>query len=434
MDSKFTSHDVFVYNRCPLRFQLEQLKPSDFRILELPDNIDLFIDQYLVIETKAFDNPTTFKDLKEDQWYRNITIDTSELNVSFPRVMRHGHTIDAYVIVFAYYPRMDATSDIQCMYYAIKTSGYKLGQLQIIHLCEDYVYNGNFYYPSLMFETEDYLSDRGGNAWMPISEIVNTKWVEQRLSGMKQLINQPLVKPSKCIHSHFCPYRDECDYGKKKLGSSNEAYHWIVDQRRLGAWLNQLEYPLYFIDFEWTQRLLPWCKGQHLINDFVFEYALVRLEADGDITENVYITRGSTNKALFSSLIDRLGDTGSILAFNAKGAEIMQLRRFASWYPSYHEKVCKIISRMISIDVPLLSHMIYDETRKGAYGLKQISQEIGFDGYSTVDLHDGLSAVKVYRELLKQPTKSNKKSLEQYCLMDVRSMVKLLQWYYTQSK
>ena len=90
MDPKFTSHDVFVYNRCPLRFQLEQLKPSDFRILELPDNIDLFIDQYLVIETKTFDNPVMFKDLKENQWYRNVTIETSELNVTFARVMRHG--------------------------------------------------------------------------------------------------------------------------------------------------------------------------------------------------------------------------------------------------------------------------------------------------------------------------------------------------------
>lgn len=423
-----------MYNRCPLRFQLEQKHPSNFRILDIPDNIDEYIDHYLGFESLMVESPLRFDELKENQWYRNVVVITSQLNVYFPRIMRHGNIMDAYSVVYSYYPRMDVTSDLQCMNFAIQSSHYVLGQLQVIYLCEDYVYNGKSFYPALMFESADYLSDRGGNAWTPINEIINTRWVESRLSSMKQLIDRPLVQPSKCVHSHFCPYRSECSYGKKKTASSSQPYHWIVDRKRLKLWLNQILYPINFVDFEWTKRLLPWCKGQHLINDFVFEYALIRLDEDGRATEYTYITRGSTNKALFTSLIERLGDKGTILAFNAKGAEIMQLRRFASWYPSYREKVCKIIARMLSIDVPLLSHMIYDETRKGAYGLKQISQEIGFDGYTTVDLHDGLSAVKVYRELLKHPNKTSQTSLEQYCLMDVRSMVKLLQWYYTQTR
>ena len=433
MPVQFTDRLISIYNRCPLRFQLEYKQPNDFLIMQIPQEMDSYIDQYLDITSIYEEQTLLLSDLKEDQWYRNQFVWSNQLTVCFPRVMRHDQTIAAYVIVYSFYPRLEIQSQLQCIYYVAKTQGYNIGELKIIYLNEDYVYNGKAYKPSFMFRMADYMSDRGGNAFTPIESILSLNWVKSRLKGMIELIDRPLLKPMKCPHSHFCPFKARCNSICRYNDQSPIPDKWKCDKRRLQAWLNQARYPYYFIDFEWTQLLMPWCKGQHFINDFVFEYALIKMDADGSTTSKIYITTGSSNKALFVSLIQRLGEEGTIFAFNAKGAEMMQLRRFATWYPLYHEKVCKILDRMLSIDVPLLGHMIYHEDRKGAYGLKQIASQIGFDGYTTLDLNDGLQAVQTYRHYIHHHDKSVRKSLEQYCFMDVSSMVALLKWYHHQA-
>ncbi len=433
MSIQFNDRLVSIYNRCPLRFQLEFKHASDFAIMQIPKQMDDYIDQYLGITSIHEDQTLSLMDLKEDGWYSNQCIGSKSLNVCFPRIMRHDQTIHAYVIVYSFYPRLEIQSQLQCMYYVVKTQGFIIGELKIIYLNEDYIYNGKMFKPSFMFRTADYMSDRGGNAFTPIRSILNLKWTKSRLKGMKALIDVSLLEPIKCSHAHFCPFRERCSSKRRVDADTSLSNAWKCDKRRLQAWLNQARYPYYFIDFEWTQLLMPWCKGQHFINDFVFEYALIKLDEDGSTTSKTYITTGSSNKALFVSLIERLGNEGTIFAFNAKGAEMMQLRRFASWYPTYHEKVCKIMDRMLSIDVPLLGHMIYHENRKGAYGLKQVASEIGFDGYTTLDLNDGLQAVATYRQYIHHHDKSARKSLEQYCYMDVSSMVALLKWYHHQA-
>jgi Domain of unknown function(DUF2779) len=94
--------------------------------------------------------------------------------------------------------------------------------------------------------------------------------------------------------------------------------HRQVDRSHVKAFLDGLTYPLYFLDYETTQSVIPPFDGTRLYQQVPFQYSLhVQNEPGGKIEHHEFLHRENTNPvpALLNRMRGDIGDVGSALVW-----------------------------------------------------------------------------------------------------------------------
>jgi len=108
----------------------------------------------------------------------------------------------------------------------------------------------------------------------------------------------------------------------------------------------ELEYPLYFLDFETQADPIPRHQGLRPYDQFPFQYSLHIMAVDGNLAHTEYLHPDTTDprRPLMESLIREIGETGSIVAYNAS-FEKRVIRDLAAIFPEHRRTLTRLLPR-----------------------------------------------------------------------------------------
>lgn len=277
----------------------------------------------------------------------------------------------------AEYKAAEHLPDVAFQVYALRQAGLPVAQASLMHL------NGDCRAPDLsaLFTLTDVTAEV--EAFLPT--------VAADTAVMRQLLTQP-VPPGASIGRHCarpqpCPFYDHCWQGvdgltiydiprlteKKErplqdagilyladippsypLTAAQRAFvdfhaqrQITIDRAAIQQALADLQFPLYFFDFETIDYPIPIFDGCKPYQQVPFQYSCHILQADGTLTHCDYLhtAAGDPRRPLAESLLNHIGGTGSLIAYNIP-FERGILHHLAAHLPAYADRLLDLADRL----------------------------------------------------------------------------------------
>jgi hypothetical protein len=214
----------------------------------------------------------------------------------------------------------------------------------------------------------------------------------------------------------------------------------FIDKEKIKEFLDELNYPLYHLDFETMGHAVPIFDGSRPYQQIVFQYSLHVQDApnaESDHFEYLGETNGEDPRLKFvDQLIKDVGTKGDILVYNI-GFERGKLEDLAELHPSKSAEINAIIDRLKDLMTPFQKKWYYTYKLKGSYSIKKVLPALvpEFDeGYSSLVISDGGTASLVYAQMTEGSYEGDyeaaRKDLLAYCELDTLAMVKILEKLY----
>ena len=131
---------------------------------------------------------------------------------------------------------------------------------------------------------------------------------------------------------------------------------------------------------------------------------------------------GDDRLELADNLVKDIPHEGTVIAYNAEGAEKIRIRELAALFPKLREELLDINERMEDLQLPFESGTVYDVHMRGQWSLKMIMSMMDDPGYHDLDIQQGMDAVFQWRYLDLDGDIENKREivdkLKAYCGMD----------------
>ena len=217
-----------------------------------------------------------------------------------------------------------------------------------------------------------------------------------------------------------------------KTTLKNEEY---IDLDVINGFLNTLEYPLNFFDFETFSEAVPRYDNQRPYSQVPFQYSLHIVNEDGSMRHKEFLGNefSDPREALTKQMLDDLTSTGSIVAFN-KGFEKGQIKELAKLFPQYRDQLLELNKRFVDLIDPFRGLGYYHPEFNGSFSIKSIlpamfpnDEELD---YKKLNISNGEMAMGAFANLHQvedqKERKEIKKALLAYCRLDTLAMVKIL--------
>jgi len=209
--------------------------------------------------------------------------------------------------------------------------------------------------------------------------------------------------------------------------ASGEPY---VDRKAIHGFLSSLEYPLYYLDFETINPVVPLFDGTRPYQHTSFQFSLHVVKDEFSQPEHFSFLANGTDDprpALLSELQKALGNSGSIIAYN-KGFEEGILRDLAQAFPEYSDWIEQVCSRFVDLLAPFRNFDYYHPAQKGSASLKAVLPAITGRGYEDLDINDGQVAsvtflAATYHDMPAAERAQVMENLEKYCGRDTEGMI-----------
>ncbi len=219
-----------------------------------------------------------------------------------------------------------------------------------------------------------------------------------------------------------------------------------IDKPAIIQRLSELEYPLYFLDYETFNPAVPMFDGYKPFDQMTFQYSLHVLRdedsdklesssanASADLRHHEFIETEQIDPIpnLIESLKQNIGNTGSIIVWN-KSFEATQNKRMGEIYPE-HAEFCENINNRIFDLMEIFRDQLYADPKfKGSYSIKKVLPvlvpELTYEG---MEIGDGATAMANWNEMVygeglnKDEREKTKQDLLKYCELDTLAMYKI---------
>jgi len=349
--------------------------------------------------------------------------------------------------------------DMAFQKYICEKNGIKIKNCFIEYINKDYIKQGNVI-PNELVLQED------------VTEKVNQiDDIEENSERYIEIIEQdkpPEISISrKCNKPYECPFKDECwgslpeyhvlqltnwrkywelyeegildikDIPKDEILSSNkdrrikeavDGNKIIINKGKIRNFLKELQYPLYYFDFETFDTAIPIFNQSKPYQKIPFQYSLHIQDENNKVKHFEFLARRGKDPRpeLLIRLKKEIGQTGSIIVFN-KTFEISVLKKLAEDFPGYESFIENTINRIIDLAEPFKNYDYYNPVQKGRYSLKAVLPAITGKGYSNLEIGNGTDAsMKYFYSHIKDDLKNMdeiRKNLLKYCGLDTEGMI-----------
>ena len=225
-----------------------------------------------------------------------------------------------------------------------------------------------------------------------------------------------------------------------------------LDERKIEAAIETIQYPIYHLDFESFPCPLPRFKGEKPYYQSLFQFSL-HLEREPGVCDKEkdhfeFLASDSTDQRL--QLVKKLceyikDDNGSVLVYN-EAFEKTRIKELAVMYPKYREKLLLINSRLFDLlhivktNTSLFTGLGFNEERAktvnyyhedlaGSYSIKKVLPVFSDLTYQGMVVGNGMEAVYAYagfKNLNKAELEITRSNLKLYCQQDTWAMVEIL--------
>lgn len=472
--------DVKRFLRCPRLYQLSLETKTKFHLyFNISTDINVSIAKKLNIEKYYVGVPNeessdTFLTAANYNWIFKARFSYKGLRIRVPLLFIEGKQCDVYSILLSTQALESEASNIAYIKHVLEGNGLNVNNYYILYLNKDYVYEDSLDDEKLWILTDYFIKDGKQTAY--IKDCVESISIDldEILYRIDTSELELPVRSNRCTGRNRCPFYYDCFPLEKiiadncilTLVSSQYKYDMYedgirylkdadldrvegnkvqmaqikadqngglyFDKQALGNWLDQLEFPISFIDFEWDLFPIPPYKDMKVMDVLVFQYSLHVLEAE-KLTHYEFIGEGDSRRDLVESLLKHIPEKGSVIAYNATGAERLRINELANYFPEYSEKLLEINERLIDMAVPFISGIVYDTRMRGSFTLNTIENMIDDKhSYDDLDVSDGMQAVEIHRQMSQCQDEKQKQiyreQLFEYCGLDTYSLYKIYKW------
>lgn len=204
-----------------------------------------------------------------------------------------------------------------------------------------------------------------------------------------------------------------------------------VNRDRLAEFLERLDHPRVYLDFEAFNTAIPPVDGVGPWEHVPYLFSLHRQdEPGGTVCNHTFMMKPGVDDRgrMFHRLEALMGEAGSIIVFSAafEAAMIRQLARVAG-NPDRGEE---LIGRIEDLLEPFNDFVIYHPDQLGKVSMKRIVPIFTEESYEDLEVQDGLEANLAYGELFFSGGSGDAQvlsRLEEYCIQDTSGMVRLVE-------
>ncbi|MFN3712691.1 MAG: DUF2779 domain-containing protein [Alcanivoracaceae bacterium] len=202
-----------------------------------------------------------------------------------------------------------------------------------------------------------------------------------------------------------------------------------VDEAAIRNWLDALEYPLYSLDFETVAYAVPRWKGVSPYQQIPFQFSCHRLGPRGALSHRDYLHSGQDDPraALADALIESVGDSGSILAWNAS-FEKRVIGELAACFPRKRAALMRIAERLVDLMDVFRSWYLHPECM-GSSSIKVVGKAVLGEqaDYASLAIGSGDQAYVAWHErVFADGGPELVQALREYCKQDTLLPLQLL--------
>lgn len=361
-------------------------------------------------------------------------------------------------------------NDVSYQKYVLEHCGIKVSGTYLMCLDNTYVFDGTLDIHRLFKVTD-------------LSEQVAKKMpeVESDLAAAEKLLNDtnepdiPLgvqcEKPGKCEYWNYCArelpkpsvfdlYRMNMNIkstlyqqgivdmkslegltsikNEKQIRQIDFALHdkeTYTDKKKIKEFLDTLFYPLYFLDFESVQPVIPKYVGTKPYSQVPFQYSLHYIECEGGKLEHKeFLAQAGTDplRAVSEALCRDIPTNACVTVYN-KAFECTRLKELAKLFPDLSQHLMSIRDNIIDLLVPFQSGWYYNRKMGGSFSIKSVLPALfpndpSLDYHNLEEIHNGGEAMNAFPAMEKmsgEELERTRKNLLKYCELDTFAMVKV---------
>ncbi|MGB5531138.1 MAG: DUF2779 domain-containing protein [Ignavibacteriaceae bacterium] len=358
-------------------------------------------------------------------------------------------------------------NDAALQYYVISNLGIKVNDFSIIYINNQYVRKGDLELMEL-FKIESVLE-----LILPMQEYVkeNVKrfkkvLLKKQIPGID--IGEHCYNPYICGFYNYCRkhipedsifdfsgmhltkkyqlYRDGIirfedipeDYPLNKNNKLQlEVYSTgkpVINKEAIENFLSDLNYPLYFMDFETFQPAVPLFDNSKPYQQIPFQYSIhLKEKKDKDLKHFEFLAEPGEDPRIkfIENLLKVARIKGDVLVYN-KAFEITRLKEIARDFTQFADKIEKLILRIKDLMIPFQRKYYYAPGMKGSYSIKAVLPAFAPElSYDNLGINEGGLASIAFESLQTETDlmfmAEIKQQLLEYCKLDTLGMVRILE-------
>jgi hypothetical protein len=210
---------------------------------------------------------------------------------------------------------------------------------------------------------------------------------------------------------------------------------FVADRPKLAQWVADLEYPLYYFDFEtWNPCIPPFDRTRPYLQ-IPFQYSVhVQQQPGAEPTHHEFLADGSGDPRpdLIEQMRVDLGEVGSIVVHYAafERGRIEELARFS---PEQQEPLTRLLDRVVDTEVPFKRNWYLHPELMGRSSIKVVLPTLAPEfSYAELAIAEGQAASLAFGDLYEGRIAANaveatRQALLDYCRMDTLAMLKIVE-------
>ena len=476
--------DIKKFNKCKRLYYLSLNRKEDYQPFLRNDETlsDLLIKRFDIKDhyqgQKGDDPARVFEYLEQYEWFIKPRFEYANLRIKLPLLRKVKDGFAIYFFFLGLYPQSIDLNYYSAHLWVIEKLGLKIKDVYFIYLNSEYERGADLDVQKLFIVDDHLLKKDKERSELSAYEMIKAESfdLKETLLKMDTLKAEDIrpIKSHACKGRGLCSYYGECFKDERYEDDSiltlvSSRYKYLMYQKgiktlkdvdtsllegtkvqyaqimadRLGGlfydrcplkrWLEDLKGErIAFIDFEWERYLIPPFSGLKPYDVVCFEYSVHILNKDGSLIHHDFLGVKDCREEFIKSLLKDIPKDAKVVAYNAKGAEILRLKELGEQFPKYKEELADVISRTYDLAYPFVNGLVYDIKMAGNYSVKSLLKVVSSLSYDEMAIHNGMGAVYEWRDLDKDletvDTLKVSDELRQYCAMDTYSLVLIYCW------
>ena len=208
-----------------------------------------------------------------------------------------------------------------------------------------------------------------------------------------------------------------------------------IDKDNIKDFMATLSYPIYFLDFETMQPIIPLYTGTKPYAQIPFQYSLHYIESEGgELKHKEFLAESGVDprRTLAEKLCEDIPMNTCVTAYN-KAFECTRLKELAEAFPDLAEHLLNISDNIKDLLVPFQSGYYYIKAMGGSFSIKSVLPALfpndpELDYHNLEGVHNGGEAMSLFpkiKDLPPQEQEIARNNLLKYCELDTYAMVKV---------
>ncbi|MCP4522111.1 MAG: DUF2779 domain-containing protein [Cytophagales bacterium] len=225
---------------------------------------------------------------------------------------------------------------------------------------------------------------------------------------------------------------------KLQIKSSTTGRSYLK-QKEMIAFLQSIQYPLIYLDFESYQPFLPREKGMSPLQQCVFQYSIhTQQERGGELSHIDFLHLPNDERDVRLVLLEKLlkdtKEAKTILVYDVS-FEKYYLNYLIQVFPRYRIAIEELMNKMVDLVEPFAQKYIYTPEMKGLHSMKAVLPALipNMD-YKGLNLQNGLMASLAYAQWAEGMFEGDEEKLLQdlkdYCTLDTYAMTQVMDVLY----